>query len=195
MPWAWIAIRLTARSLLSEPSRSTTRAVGRPKPRRGGAVSTATRSPSCASPVGARRDRELAAELLLVDRREPAAAARQRAEDAERALLGAVDDLDDAAGVADGVAVGVGFLDPQQRAVADAGDLARPRLARRADADFRRGAVRLLVPFGRNGDQLAVAVARGDVGEHDVAAACRADAASCGGVRPRRRRRARAACA
>ncbi len=51
MPWALIAIRLTAFSLLSEPSRSTTRAVGKPKPRRGGAVSTATRSPSSASPV------------------------------------------------------------------------------------------------------------------------------------------------
>ena len=89
----------------------------------------------------------------------------QRAEDAEHALLGAIDDLDDAAGVADGVAVVAGFLDPQQRAVADAGDLAGRVLARRMDADFRRLAVRLLVPFGRHRDQFAVAVALGDVGE------------------------------
>ena len=49
------------------------------------------------------------------------------------------------------------FLDTQQRAVADAGDFAGPRLARNMDADVRRLAVRLLVPFGRDGDQFAVA--------------------------------------
>ena len=131
MPWAWIAIRLTARSLLSEPSRSLTRAVGRPKPRR--ARRDLDRDEVAVLRVGgrARRDRELAAELLLVDRREPAAAAGQRAEDAEHALLGAVEDLDDAAGVADRRRRrSPAFLDPQQRAVADAGDLAGPRLAR-----------------------------------------------------------------
>ena len=84
-----------------------------------------------ARPRRARRDRELAAELLLVDRHEPAAAAGQRAEDAEHALLGAVDDLDDAAAMADRVALVADLLDAQQRAVADAGDFARPRLARR----------------------------------------------------------------
>ena len=136
MPWAWMAIRLTARSLLSEPSRSSTRAVGRPKPAVRAARSTATRSPSCASLGRAGRDRQLAAELLLVDRHEPAAAVRQRAEDAEHARLGAVDDLDDAAGVADRVAVVAGLLDAQQRAVADAGDFAGPRLARRVRCGF-----------------------------------------------------------
>ena len=40
--------------------------------------------------------------------------------------------------------------------------------ARDAYADLRRRAVLVLVPFGRQRDQLAVAVARGDVGEHDV---------------------------
>ena len=50
MPWAWMAMRLTARSLASEPSFSTTRPVGRPK-RPARVVSTATRSPSCASPL------------------------------------------------------------------------------------------------------------------------------------------------
>ena len=51
------------------------------------------------------RDRELLAELLLVDRHQPPAAARQRAEDADRAGLGLVDDLDDAAGVANVVVI------------------------------------------------------------------------------------------
>ena len=87
------------------------------------------------------------------------------AENAEHAVLGVVDDLDDAAAVADAVVV-VGFLDPQQHAVADAGGFAGLRLARTVNADFRRGPVRLLVPFVGRGDQFAVAVARGDVGEH-----------------------------
>ncbi len=76
-----------------------------------------------------------------------------------------VDDLDDAAAVADAV-VRLGFLDVQQHAVADAGGLAGPRLARGVNADFRRRAVRLLVPFVGGGDEVAVGVARGDVGEH-----------------------------
>src|SRR5437868_1056678 len=59
------------------------------------------------------------------------------------------------------------LLDPQQRAVADAGDLARPRAARHAHADLGRRAVRLLVPFGRNRDQFAVGIAAADIGEHD----------------------------
>ena len=62
----------------------------------------------------------------------------------------------------------VGLLDAQQRAVADTGHFARPRLAQRPDMDLGRVAVRLLVPFGRDGDQFAVAVAAGDVGHHDM---------------------------
>ena len=50
MPCAWIAIRLTARSLGNEPSRSFTRAVGRPK-RPWRPISAATRSPSTAPSV------------------------------------------------------------------------------------------------------------------------------------------------
>ena len=76
-----------------------------------------------------------------------------------------VDDLDDAAAVTSAV-VFFGFLDTQQHAVADAGGLAGPRLARSVDADLRRRPVRVFVPFVGRGDQLAVAVARGDVGEH-----------------------------
>ena len=159
-----MAIRLTAFSLASEPSRSTTRPVGRP--RRGARpVSTATRSPSCGVAGGAGGNGEFLAEHFLVDRLEPAAAIRRFAENAQHALLGPVDDLDDAAAVADAV-VFFGFLDVQQHAVADAGGFAGPRLARHVDADFRRRAVRVLVPFVGRGDQVAVAVARGDVGEH-----------------------------
>jgi hypothetical protein len=41
------------------------------------------------------------------------------------------------------------------------------------DQDFRRGAGRLLVPFVGRGDQVAAAVAGGDVGEDGVGqAAC-----------------------
>ena len=101
---------------------------------------------------------------------EPAAAVRQRAEDAEHALLGAVDDLDDAARVwRIGIAVVAGSPRPaaargrRRRRLSPGGALARD-----VHADFRRGAVRVLVPFGRHRDQFAVAVARGDVGDHDV---------------------------
>ncbi len=115
----------------------------------------------------ARRDGEFAAELLLVDRLDPRAAVRQRAEDAELALPRAVQHLDDTAGVADRFAFLAALLGAQQRAVADAGDFHGARLARNADADVRRVAVRLGVPLGRHGDQFAVAVAVRDVGEHD----------------------------
>ena len=118
--------------------------------------------------AGAGGNRELATELLLVDRLEPPAAARRRAENAEHALLAAVDELDDAPGVMDRFVLVAAVLDPQQDAVADAGDLVRPRAARNAHADFGGGAVLGLVPFGRNRDQFAVAVARRDVGDHDM---------------------------
>ena len=112
---------------------------------------------------GVARDRHLLAELLLVDRDEPAAAARQRAENAERADPGLVDDLDDASGGAALVIASV--LDAKQRPVADAGHFAGPGLSRHRDPDGRRRTV--LGPFDRNGDQLAVGVAAGDVGERD----------------------------
>jgi len=53
-------------------------------------------------------------------------------------------------------------LDAQQRAVADAAADAGLR-PRGTDADLRRFAVLDLIPFGRGGDQFAVAVAGGDV--------------------------------
>ncbi len=114
---------------------------------------------------GASRNSELLAEHFLVDRLEPSAAVRVFAEDPQHAVFGPVDDLDDAAGVADAV-VFVDFLDAQQHTVADAGGLAGAHLARRVNADFRRRAVRFLVPFVGRGDEIAVAIARGHVGEH-----------------------------
>jgi hypothetical protein len=96
-----MAIRLTARSVLSEPSFSVTRALRE-------AVAAAARRHLDRDQIavarvraGAGGDRELATELLLVDRLEPTAAARGRAENAEHALLAAVDELDDAPGVMD----------------------------------------------------------------------------------------------
>src|SRR5690242_11214359 len=46
--------------------------------------------------AGARRDGDLAADLLLVDRQDASAAAGHGAENSEYALTAAVDDLDDA---------------------------------------------------------------------------------------------------
>ena len=78
-------------------------------------------------------------------------------------LLGAIDQLDDAPGRLPFV----GSLDADQRAVADAGDFAGPGAARRRDMDDGRRAMRFLVPFGRPRQQFAVAIAAGDVGQHD----------------------------
>ena len=120
-----------------------------------------------ASLVASRRDRKLLAELLLVDRHQAPAAAWQRAENAERADLGLVDDLDDAAGIADGIISPVSSTRSSARSPTPATSPGRA-FARRGDADFRHRAVGVLVPFGRGGDQLAVGVAAGDIGERDV---------------------------
>src|SRR5262249_6107079 len=117
--------------------------------------------------AGARWARKLVAELFLLDRREPPAAARRRAVNAEHALAGAVDELDDAPGVADRIVLFAALLDPQQSAVAHACDLVRPRAARNAHADLGGGAVLGLVPLGGKRDQLAIGIARGDVADHD----------------------------
>ena len=97
-------------------------------------------------------------------------------------MFGVIEQLDDAAG--DRGAVGlVGVLDPQQHAVADAaGDAG---CGRRGDWTRIFGAVpRSLVPFGGHGDQFAVAVAAGDVGQH-AAAARRPDAGLAAALRER----------
>ena len=118
--------------------------------------------------AGARRNSKLAADLLLVDRHQPSAATGERAENPQDALPRAVDELDDAAGMTDCLVVLAGLFHAQQGAIADAGDLVGPGAARDVHADLRRGAVLGLVPFGRQRDQLAVGIAGGDVGQHDL---------------------------
>src|SRR5262249_32308317 len=118
--------------------------------------------------AGAARDRNLTAGLLLVDRREPPAAVRQCAENAEHARLGAIDDLDDPPAMPDGLVAISALLDPEERAIANACNLGRPRAARGQHTDPRRWAVRVLVPFGRDRDEFAVAIARLYVGENDL---------------------------
>src|SRR5205807_2790022 len=95
--------------------------------------------------------------LLFIDGNEPPAAIGKDAKNSKDARLGVIDDLDDAPAVRRALDV-VGFLDPQQRAVADAGGGARLRPARKLDADLWRGAAFFLVPFGGAGDQLAVGI-------------------------------------
>jgi hypothetical protein len=109
-----------------------------------------------------RRDRELAPELLLVDWNQPPAAIAEAAKDAERAMLGAVDQLNDAS-----ACFFAGPLDANQRAVAYAGDLIRARPPRRDDLNDGRSAVGFFVPLGRACHQFAVAIAAGDVGDND----------------------------
>ncbi len=72
---------------------------------------------------GASRYRQLLAEHFLVDRLQPAAAMRDLTEDAQYAVLGMVDDLDDAAAMAN-AAVFVGFFNAEQHAVAESGGFA-----------------------------------------------------------------------
>src|SRR5262249_30358329 len=88
--------------------------------------------------AGARWDRKLVAELFLVDRREPPAAARRRAENAEHALAGAVDELDDAPGVAGRIGLFAALRHPPRSGVRGPGGLAWPPPAAKAPA--RRGA-------------------------------------------------------
>ncbi len=101
----------------------------------------------------ARRNGERLAEHFLVDRLQPPAAVRQFAENPQHAVLGMIDDPDDAGGEAFFVGV---VVEPQQHAVAHARRVARLRVARRVNADFRRRPVRVLVPFVGRGDQFAV---------------------------------------
>src|SRR5665213_4029365 len=110
------------------------------------------------------RNGQFLAEHLLVDRLKYSAAGRYLAEYSQDALLGMIDDLDDAAPMANAV-VFVGLLDMQQHAVADTGGFAESCPARRVNADLWRGPVRLLVPFVGGGDEFAIAVARGHVGK------------------------------
>ena len=97
---------------------------------------------------GAGRNSQFLAEHFLVDRLEPAAAIGRVSEDSEHALFRLVDDLDDAAAVADAVFF-FGLLDAEQHAVANAGGFAGPRFARNVNADLRRSARALPRPIRR----------------------------------------------
>ena len=114
-------------------------------------------------------DAELLVAHLLVHRHD-AAAARVRvfAEHAEDAPGGARQQLDHAAGIGRPPGL-VQRRDAHQCAIADArrGRPSDARFAGRENRDARQRPERLF-PFGRHGDQVAVAVARGDVGEHDL---------------------------
>src|SRR6266540_6847060 len=114
----------------------------------------------------ARWNSELATELLFVDRRQAPAVARQCPKNAEHAILGTVDYFYDAAGVPDRLIFITGFFDAQQNAVPYTGDLAGPRTTWNHDPDLGWSAVRLLVPLGRQRDQLAVAITFERLGEN-----------------------------
>src|ERR1700674_1092305 len=109
---------------------------------------------------------QLAAEAFLVHRHEAAAAAGRRPEDAKDLRARLLDELDDAAVVADRVLGIAGFLGAQEPPVADAGGGAGLGRAGEDQADARRRAVLLLVPLHGLGDELAVVVSRGHFRYH-----------------------------
>src|SRR5262249_35962333 len=115
-------------------------------------------------------DVQLASSLFLVDGHKPSAALGRAAEQSEHAMLRVVDDLDDPPAI--GRALVIAAFDAQQRAVADAGGHARPRVARTMYSDFWRLAAFDLIPFGGAGNQLAVGIASGNVGQHGRGQGC-----------------------
>src|ERR1700730_8660417 len=112
------------------------------------------------------RNAQLFSDLLFLYRGEPPAAAREGSKNSEHPMLGALDDLDDAALVPNLLPGVLDFLGTQQRPVADAGDLPGSGAARNMNPNFRGRPVGLLVPFRRDCNQLAIAVACDDVGEN-----------------------------
>jgi hypothetical protein len=113
----------------------------------------------------ASRDRELLAEHFLVDGLQPAAAMRDLTEDAQYAVLGMVDDLDDPTAMTN-TAIFVGFFNSEKHAVTESGSFAGVRFAWGGDADLGRRSVCVLVPFVRRGDEITIAVASGHIREH-----------------------------
>ncbi len=186
MPWILMAMRLIAFSLFIEPSRSRTFATGRPRRPRA-SVSTLTRSPSRASPRSASETiNSFSRSFLSTGTMRPPPRARVFAEHAERPPGGARQQLDHAARIGGTfvrrAARRAAARGRRRRRWADAGPCAA--VSRREDDDLRRGSEGL-VPFGRRGDQLAVAVARDDVGEHDLGQGAGLDAAPCASARRR----------
>src|SRR5271165_5262282 len=113
-------------------------------------------------------DHDLLAELLLFNRLKTTSAAGTRSKNAQHAFLCTIDELDHPPAVTDRVVLVGICLDSQQGAVADAGDLVASRAAYGMQPDLGRRPVLRFIPFARNGDQLAVGVAGGDIGKHDV---------------------------
>ena len=159
-------MRLTARSDLTEPMVSTTRAGGSPRrPSRNGSM--ATRSPSRASPAipaGTTNSRPAARFSTGSARPEPSAAS---AIDGECARFQLVQDLDDPAGISGRFRASVGVeLDPHQHPRANArGRGPVPLGAGAAHENARR--VPFAAPFHGLGDQFAVAVEFGDIGDNE----------------------------
>src|SRR5262245_2348352 len=90
---------------------------------------------------------------------------RNLAEYTKDSMFRVIDDPDHMAAMPDSILV-FGHVDAEQHAIAEAGSFAWPGLARRQNAYFGRGAVRVLVPFVGCRDEIAVAIARGHVGEN-----------------------------
>ena len=67
----------------------------------------------------------------------------------------------------------VDFADAQERAVADSGCRAVAGLAPEGEADLGCLAMFGLIPFGGLGDQLAVPVTAGDLGDDDIGQSAR----------------------
>ena len=109
--------------------------------------------------------RQFLTEHFLVDRLQTAAAMRDLTEDAQYAVLGMVDDLDDPTAMTNAV-VFVGFFNAEQHAVTESGGFAGVRFAWGGDANLGCRSVCVLVPFVRRGDEIAIAVARGHIREH-----------------------------
>src|ERR1700685_692147 len=108
-------------------------------------------------------NRKLSAELLLVDRDQPATAVGEAAEYAKQQMLGAIHELDDSARC---FMLAVA-LDANECAIADTSRFARSRAPRRDNMNDGRRAVGLLVPFGWTSQEFAIGVASGDVGHDD----------------------------
>ena len=128
------AMRLTARSDLTEPIVSTTRAEGGPnRPSRRG--STATRSPSRASPAMPAGTKKSRARASLLDRKRTARAVGRNAIDGEGARLDLVEDLDHPARIGGRRRPGVGIeLDSASRPAPPSRAPARCRACRGNDA-------------------------------------------------------------
>jgi hypothetical protein len=107
-------------------------------------------------------DGELTAKLFFVDRNQPAAAADKATENAERAMLCAINQFYDATTC---LLVGAAF-DADEGAIAHSGSFIRAGTARRRNMDDWRRAVEVFVPLGWTRNKLAIAVTAGYVGEH-----------------------------